>query len=73
MRKLLKKLHIVQEVSNKGRTPVLGRGFSTAHRLNPWNPLSYITLVVVIIVGLLLFGFIGIWKEIEMGNPFKWN
>ena len=73
MRKILKCLLIIQEVSNKNREPKLGRGFFEARRLNPFNPLSYITVVVAIIVGILMFGFVGVWKEIVLKNPFKWD
>lgn len=72
MRKLLKRLLIIQEVSNKNREPKLGRGFFKARRLNPFNPLSYIVVVIAFIVGVLLFGFYGIWKEVDSTNPFKW-
>lgn len=73
IRKLLKYLLIIQEVSNKNRTPKLGRGYQTAIRLNPYNPLSYITLFLIIVVGILMFGFVGFWKETDTINPFKWN
>jgi len=73
MKKLLKWLWIIQEVSNKNRNPKIGKGFSKARRVNPYNPLSYIALVIIIIVGLIMFGFVGFWKEIDRQNPFKWN
>lgn len=73
MKKLLKFLFVIQEVSNEGREPKLGRGFFEARRLNPYNPLSYITVVLVLIVGILMFGFVGIWKETNLRNPFKWD
>lgn len=69
----LKLIKVIQEVSNKDRKPKLGRGYSTAIRLNPWNPLSYITLILIFIIGIILFGIIGIWKEMDDTNPFKWN
>lgn len=72
-KKILKYLFILQEVPNKNRKPKLGRGFSTARRFNPYNPLSYITLLLCIIVGVLMFGFVGIWKEMDLKNPFKWD
>jgi hypothetical protein len=72
IRNILKFLFILQEVSNKGRNPVLGRGYSTAVRINPYNPLSYITLILIYIIGMLLFGIIGFWKETYQVNPFKW-
>jgi hypothetical protein len=73
MRKILKFLFIIQEVSNKNRNPMLGRGFLTARRFNPYNPLSYIALVGIVLFGLLLFGFIGFFREIDNKNPFKWD
>jgi hypothetical protein len=73
MKKILKFLWILQEVSNKNRNPKLGRGFSKAYRFNPYNPLSYLSLIIIIIVGILLFGFIGFWKETDTKNPFKWD
>jgi predicted PurR-regulated permease PerM len=73
MRKLLKWLFIVQEVSNEGREPKLGRGFFNARRLNPYNPLSYVIVVICLIAGILMFGFVGFWKETDLRNPFKWD
>lgn len=73
MRKILKRLYIIQVVSNYKKDKKLGRGFHEAYRLNPFNPLSYITIVVALVVGILMFGFIGVWKETDLRNPFKWN
>jgi len=47
--KLLKFLYILQEVSNKGRKTLLGRGYTTAIRYNPYNPLSYIVIVITLV------------------------
>ncbi len=78
MKKLLKLLWIVQEVSNEQRHKAgldrLGKGYFNAYRLNPYNPLSYIIAIATLIVYVPLFGFIGTWRDaIEAGNPFKWN
>lgn len=76
-RKILRFLCIVQEVSNvkreKDNNRRLGKGFSKAHRLNPFNPLSYIAVVVIVVVGIVMFGLIGFWREGELNNPFKWE
>lgn len=72
-KKILKFLLILQEVSNSNRNPKLGRGFLTAYRFNPYNPLSYIALVIILVAGILMFGFVGIWKEVKLSNPFKWD
>lgn len=71
MRKILKALKIIQEVKNKEKK--LGRGYSTAIRLNPYNPLSYITIILVIVIGIIALGIYGFWKETDIRNPFKWN
>jgi hypothetical protein len=73
MKKLLKYLFILQEVSNRNREKKLGRGFLSARRFNPYNPLSYIALILIIIVGFIMFGIVGIWKEMDIKNPFKWD
>ena len=69
--KILKRLFILQEVSNESREPKLVRGFSTARRVNPYNPLSYVALILFIIGCIIMFGFVGIIEEIK--NPFKWD
>ena len=60
-RKTLKYLRIVQTVSNEERhkngLKRLGRGYFNAHRFNPYNPLSYVALIIILIVGILMFGF----------------
>ncbi len=75
--KILKYLRIVQTVSNeerhKQRLKLLGRGYFNAHRFNPYNPLSYIALIIIIIAGILMFGFYGFWKEVPTINPFRWD
>lgn len=73
MKKFLKLLKIVQEIDNSNREKKMGRGFSKAYRLNPYNPLSYLTIILALIIGLLMFGFVGIRKEMDFSNPFKWN
>lgn len=72
-KKILKFLFILQEVSNKNRPKKLGNGFLIARRFNPYNPLSYIAVILLLVVGLLLFGFVGLWKETDCSNPFKWK
>ena len=77
MKKTLKFLKIIQTVSNEKRykngLKKLGRGFLKAHRFNPYNPLSYIVIALIPIVGILMFGFVGFWKEVDCKNPFKWD
>ena len=71
VREILKRLYIVQyktiEVDNKYVK------FHTKRRLNPFNPLTYLVMIIAIISGLLMFGFVGFWKEVDLINPFKWR
>lgn len=71
MKEFLKYIFVLQEVSNKNKTPKLGRGFSKALRINPYNPLSYITIILYLIAGIIMFGVVGFWEEFK--NPFKWD
>jgi hypothetical protein len=77
MIKILRFLRIIQTVSNEERHKKglkrLGRGYFEAHRLNPYNPFSYITAILILVIGLLMFGVVGFWKEINNINPFKWD
>lgn len=63
MRKLLKILQVIQIISNRDRkkqgVKPLGRGYDEALRLNPYNPLSYIIIPIVLILAILVFGFVG--------------
>lgn len=72
LRKILKKLRVIQEIDNKNRKPQLGKGFSKVIRLNPYNPLSYIVIIFLFLIGIIMFGVVGIWKEFDTKNPFKW-
>lgn len=75
MKELLIKLKIVQVVSNEQRhkdgLKRLGKGYFKAYRLNPFNPLSYILVVVTIPFILLMYGFIGSFEKAI--NPFRWD
>jgi len=75
MKELFSKFKIVQVVSNeqrhKGGLKRLGKGYSKAYRLNPFNPLSYILVVVTIPVILLMYGFVGSFEKAI--NPFRWG
>jgi hypothetical protein len=77
MRKVLKRLFILQEVDNEERHEQglkrLGRGYFNAYRINPYNPLSYLTVGIILILGILMFGLVGFWKETTVLNPFRWD
>jgi hypothetical protein len=42
-------------------------------RMNPYHPLSYVVIVIALIIALLLFGFVGMWREIDFRNPFNYQ
>lgn len=41
-------------------------------RVNPYNPLSYITMAILIIITFLIGGFLYCQKEIFNSNPFNY-
>lgn len=59
MRKTLKIFYIIQKSGNKSR-------------INPFNPLSYIFVILSIIIGIILFGIVGFWDHVDNKNPFKY-
>jgi len=69
------RLKILQIVSNQQRhkdgLKRLGNGHFEASRLNPYNPLSYILVLVITILLLLMYGFVGLFNEAK--NPFLWE
>jgi hypothetical protein len=65
LRKLLLSLWVTEKV--------VGEYGYERHRLNPYNPLSYLLLVIVFISGIVCFGVVGFWREVDLKNPFKYN
>jgi len=72
IRKILKWLWITQETDNRERHKRVGKGYNKAYRLNPYNPLSYLLIPIVLVVGVIMFGFVGLKEELPK-NPFKWH
>jgi len=76
-RKLIIKLRILQEktyIPDEYKDLVHAKMFKRrVMRINPFNPLSYITLVLTFIVGIICFGVIGFWEQTDKTNPFKWR
>jgi hypothetical protein len=68
-KKLLKFLWIFQEKKHKDTLNVTRK----YRRLNPFNPLTYIAIVIIILVGFVMFGIVGFWKEVDLRNPFRWS
>ncbi len=69
MRKLLILLKVIE-------TKKIMDPFKITHtkkRLNPYNPLSYIVLLITFVVGIIMFGFVGLWRKINIKEfMFKW-
>ncbi len=69
MRRLLKWLWVIQK---RSIIDPLGRR-QTQRRLNPFNPLTYLVILVSLIVGLVLFGLVGLKDEVNWDElKFKW-
>lgn len=67
--KLLKLLLIIQVQEHKDKLNVVYK----KTRLNPYNPLTYISIILTIVIGFLMFGFVGFWRELDTRNSFKWK
>jgi len=47
-------------------------GYTTKYRANPYNPLTYVALPIIFIVGILFYGINGFIERFNK-NPFKWK
>ena len=64
LRRVLVILGITQKIKDE-------RGFER-YRLNPYNPLSYITLLLALLI-MGMYGFISAVVEILEDNPFRYQ
>ena len=64
LRRVLVILGITQKIKDE-------RGFER-YRLNPYNPLSYITLLFALVI-MGMYGFIAAVVEILEENPFRYQ
>lgn len=69
MHKFLTNICVITE---RNRLDASGQIAST-YRLNPYNPLSYITISITAVVGAIMFGLVGLWRELPRKNPFTWQ
>ena len=72
MRKILSIILVLQDKRVAKTTPRV-KNITTLRRINPYNPLSYAVLIIIIFVGFILYGVVGFWKETDKSNPFKWS
>jgi hypothetical protein len=68
-KKVLKALFVVQE---KQEIDVLNRKH-TKIRLNPFNPLTYLFMLGLVLVGIILFGIYGVFNEVDLKKPFNYR
>ena len=70
MRKVMKNLWIIQEKNFLDEFKCT----RVKYRLNPYNPLTYVVIVMSLVIGVFMFGFVGIKNEINVNElKFKWN
>ena len=67
--KILKALYIVQEQVKKNGS----YHKRTLVRLNPYNPLTYIAILIGFIMSFILFGIVGTCKNVDFKNSFKYS
>lgn len=73
--RLLETLRVIQSKSEcrQNPNPELGIQHRNYRRFNPYNPLSYIVLAVILLTGIILFGVIGVWEQVEVDGVFIWE
>ncbi len=67
--KILKFLFVLQE---RTKTDEFNHKYKQ-RRLNPYNPLSYVFLILLYIVGLFAYGIIVMIEDAEPIKEFKWR
>jgi predicted PurR-regulated permease PerM len=70
--KLMTALFIIQERRVKRGNKRI-RYYENQHKLNPYNPLSYLTILIVVLFGFIMFGVVGFKKGVDCRNPFIWK
>jgi len=81
IRNFLKFIGVIQEKEGQEMTinrKIGDKSFNVKRkyrRINPWHPLSYVTIVVAFIIAIVLFGVIGFKNKnkVDTQNPFKWR
>lgn len=70
IRKILKWIWVIQF---KKTQPDNNFERTYKRRLNPYNPLTYVVILTALSIGIILFGIVGIWRETDLKNDFKWR
>ena len=66
--RILKLLYIRQEKQSENQY-----GTWIKFRINPFNPLTWVVIILGLVIALFMFGIVGMWREIDTTNPFKWH
>jgi hypothetical protein len=69
MNKMLKNLRIIQERKRIDSFKIT----RLEERFNPYNPLAYIFLLIMILIAIVLYGAVEVFKEERVIKPFKWH
>lgn len=49
------------------------RVWKTQYRLNKYNPLTYVTILVFVVLVVAVYGFSGVKEHINIKKEFKWK
>lgn len=69
--RILLTLFVIQEKTKYEQT-VITKRYVIYKRFNPYNPLTYILFLFPFVIGIIMFGFVGIWKYITI-KDLKWS
>lgn len=64
------KLHTIRKDEKNRWKP--GNPRHLKMRMNPYNPLSYIVIVISIVVLFIMYGFKGTFEKVNLKTAFKW-
>ena len=65
------KIRVLQQRHVKGKIKLLDKNYT---RLNPYNPLTYLYMILDVLVCLFAFGFWGVYTGFKKRkNPFRWR
>jgi hypothetical protein len=69
MRKFLKIIGVIQHKQVAKKFGDNGKLI----RINPYNPISYLAIIIICLIGLILFGIKGFRDEVDTRNIFRWR
>lgn len=69
MSKIFKALWIVQEKTIETRF----KRKVKVQRMNPYNPLTYVAIVLIFALAVVCYGIVGIWERSDFKNLFRYQ